>query len=275
VIPHAGVSRRHATVRPVADGYLLLDTSANGVFVNDARVQSELPLGRGDTIRVGPEDYRFYAEGEAQDFVLEPSLGHTGAHRAAPRHPPAPVAAATSPSSAPGRSRPVLGVLEVINEGPSRGVRHDLDSPRISVGRGAHNDVVLGDESVSEHHAKLQRREDGWYLVDVGSTNGTYLDGTRVSDEVRLESGSEVRFGGVKMRFHGVGTVARPSGETRVIVGVKGPDPKRAEQRLRELAERATPGEMAQPKGVSPILWIMVIVLVIIALYAAVRGGGH
>ena len=73
--------------------------------------------------------------------------------------------------------------------------------PLAHVGRGAHNDVRLTDESVSETHAKLQRRDDGWYAVDMNSTNGTYVGGSRVKGERRLDGTPDVRFGGVKMRF--------------------------------------------------------------------------
>lgn len=271
VIASPGVSRKHATIRHAAEGYLLLDTSANGVFVNAARVQAELPLGRGDTVRVGPEEFRFYAEAGAEEAVNAPSLQVTGAFRAAAR----PVPAVAAPTPPGGRPRPVFASLEVINEGPSKGTRFDLDSPRATVGRGEHNDVVLADESVSEFHAKLQRREDAWYVVDLESTNGTYVEGRRITDEVKLPSGTDVRFGGVKLRFTGAGSVARSSGETRVIVGVKGPDPKRAEQRLRELAEHAAPEPAPPARGTSPILWIIFIVLASLAVYAVVWAGGQ
>ena len=83
--------------------------------------------------------------------------------------------------------RPVLPVLETLNEGPAKGTRTPLRTPLAHVGRGAHNDVRLDDESVSETHAKLQHREDGWYVVDMGSTNGTYVGGTRLTGERKLE----------------------------------------------------------------------------------------
>ena len=269
VVATADVSRRHATIRPASGGYLLLDTSANGVFVNNARVQAELSLGRGDTLRVGSGEFRFYAEQAApEEDIQHPGLQNTGMFEAAT---PSQAAAGAAANSA---SRPVAGYLEIINEGPTKGVRFPLDSPRIAVGRGSHNDLVINDDSVSEQHAKLQRREDAWYLIDLDSTNGTYLSGSRVTDEVKLSSGSDVRFGGVKMIFRVAGSAPRPSGETRVIVGVKGPDPKRAEQRLKELVDQAR-AEGRRPLSVSSsLIWVIVIVLVILAIYSVVRDGG-
>jgi predicted component of type VI protein secretion system len=95
-----------------------------------------------------------------------------------------------------------------MNEGPGKGTKYELHTPLGHIGRGAHNDVRLSDESVSETHAKLQRREDGWYVVDMDSTNGTYVGGTRVMGERRIEGSPDVRFGGMKFRFTAVGVSA-------------------------------------------------------------------
>jgi predicted component of type VI protein secretion system len=101
-----------------------------------------------------------------------------------------------------------MAILESMNEGPGKGTRYELHTPLGHIGRGAHNDVRLSDESVSETHAKLQRREDGWYVVDMDSTNGTYIGGTRVMGERRIEGSPDVRFGGMKFRFTAVGPSA-------------------------------------------------------------------
>ena len=77
------------------------------------------------------------------------------------------------------------------------------------MGRGDHNDVAIHDESVSESHAKIQRREDAWYIVDMDSTNGTYVSGNRVFGEATVTSGADLRFGGVKMLFRTAGGAQR------------------------------------------------------------------
>src|SRR2546421_466344 len=71
-----------------------------------------------------------------------------------------------TPVPAQADSRPVLATLELMNEGPLKGTRIELRTPLTHVGRGAHNDVVLTDDTVSDSHAKIQKREGGWYLVD-------------------------------------------------------------------------------------------------------------
>jgi pSer/pThr/pTyr-binding forkhead associated (FHA) protein len=268
------VSRRHATLRRGGDGYIVLDTSANGVFVNEGRVQAELPLGSGDRLRVGNEEFRFYASaGPTEPSTPNvPALEKTGAFQAVRR--PTPASVPTQPAEA--GQRTVLGYFEVLNEGPSKGQRIEITSPRVNIGRGQHNDVVLPDESVSDAHAKLQRREEGWFLIDLESTNGTYVAGERVADEVRVMPGADVRFGGVKLAFRALGSTARPSGETRVIVGLRGPDPKRAEARLKELVDRAQPDTEPRPqRRMSPTVWIIVMVILAVAGYVVWGRGGR
>jgi adenylate cyclase len=71
----------------------------------------------------------------------------------------------------------------------------------VNVGRADYNDVVVPDPSVSTSHAKLQRREGVWVLVDLDSTNGTFVDGERVKGEAPLAPGATVRFGDIQLVF--------------------------------------------------------------------------
>ena len=77
-----------------------------------------------------------------------------------------------------------------------------LDSHALRVGRGGDNDLsVEGDEYASSHHARFEPRRDGVYVEDVGSTNGTFVNGIRVSRERRLVPGDVVRIGETDLRF--------------------------------------------------------------------------
>ena len=77
-----------------------------------------------------------------------------------------------------------------------------LDSHALRVGRGGDNDLsVEGDEYASSHHARFEPRRDGVYVEDVGSTNGTFVNGIRVSRERRLRPGDVVRIGETDLRF--------------------------------------------------------------------------
>src|SRR5438034_5315496 len=62
VVAGKDVSRRHAEIVQSAQGYLLVDSSTNGMFVNDERVQGQRILQRADVIRIGEESFRFYAD---------------------------------------------------------------------------------------------------------------------------------------------------------------------------------------------------------------------
>jgi pSer/pThr/pTyr-binding forkhead associated (FHA) protein len=62
VVPSSEVSRRHAEIAPSPEGYVVSDTSTNGVFVNGERIAGSQLLGRADVVRVGNEEFRFYAD---------------------------------------------------------------------------------------------------------------------------------------------------------------------------------------------------------------------
>lgn len=82
-----------------------------------------------------------------------------------------------------------------------KGQKFSVISVLANVGRGPHNDIVIVEESVSDSHAKLQRREGVWYVTDLGSTNGTYIGGRRIAAEEKLPIDADIRFGGVPLTF--------------------------------------------------------------------------
>ena len=69
-----------------------------------------------------------------------------------------------------------------------------------SIGRSEENDIVISNPNVSRRHARLSRSQNGFVIEDLGSTNGTLLDGAPI-DRERIESGDELTFGGVNARF--------------------------------------------------------------------------
>jgi pSer/pThr/pTyr-binding forkhead associated (FHA) protein len=92
----------------------------------------------------------------------------------------------------------------VVLESPAleEGEELPLDSAPLTVGRGSRNDVDLaGDEYASSEHARLEPRLDGVWLEDVGSTNGTYLNGIQLRHAKRLTPGDVVRIGETELRY--------------------------------------------------------------------------
>lgn len=69
-----------------------------------------------------------------------------------------------------------------------------------SIGRLPTSGLTLNDETVSRTHAVIRRVAQGWILTDTGSTNGTFLNGTPIS-ESQISSGDQMRFGAVKVSF--------------------------------------------------------------------------
>jgi pSer/pThr/pTyr-binding forkhead associated (FHA) protein len=291
VITDKSVSRRHAEIMATPKGYVLIDSSTNGTFVNGERVQGQRLLARADVIRIGTDEFRFYADRAPQPVAASPPPVRPAAApaaaspappavappavapapRAAPSPPPAAPAAApvsVSPAApqrppAPPQPMPVSapagpgapGAAEkqtegvplapqrpqaqppaagrpaapaappvsvspaapqrpaaqpaggtvmanlVVRSGQLKGQRLPIRVPIVNVGRAEYNDIVLPDESVSTVHAKLQRREGVWVLVDLDSTNGSFVDAERVQGEMPLAPGALIRFGEVQVLF--------------------------------------------------------------------------
>ena len=83
-----------------------------------------------------------------------------------------------------------------------QGTRFELNAKAITVGRAASNDIrLVNDEFASGTHARIEPRRDGVWVEDIGSTNGTYVNGTRLSRAQRLTSGDVVRVGETDLRY--------------------------------------------------------------------------
>jgi hypothetical protein len=71
----------------------------------------------------------------------------------------------------------------------------------ILIGRGGDADVVLEDNFASQRHARVESRDSGLVLVDLDSTNGTYLNGRQVKGETELRIGDRIRIGETELRL--------------------------------------------------------------------------
>jgi hypothetical protein len=86
----------------------------------------------------------------------------------------------------------------VVQRSPSLedGDEFPIDSAPLTVGRGGQNDLVLtGDDFASARHARIEVRGDGVWVQDLESTNGTYVNGTRVAGAQRVDPGDVLRVG--------------------------------------------------------------------------------
>lgn len=96
----------------------------------------------------------------------------------------------------------VQAEIELVGVSPPRSFRL-LKSPTL-LGRGRDVDLRLNDEEVSRHHAKLEFAEGKFFLVDLGSTNGTTLNEARVMRSP-LKEGDVIGMGPFQFRFHAAG----------------------------------------------------------------------
>jgi pSer/pThr/pTyr-binding forkhead associated (FHA) protein len=206
------VSRRHAQLRRV-NGTLWVEDlrSANGTFVNGDRVAGAWRIFHGDEIAF--DTMRYQLIGDAPDLTpirppgqppdqLEVSERIVDAPRAETAEvahatieagtipTPAPVPAAPLPSGPVliGRSRPVSGRTFALAFG-----RH-------LIGRGPEADIHIAEASVSLRHAELELRPDGAQLVNLISTNGTWVNGAEIHT-TRLSSGDSIRIGRVTLEY--------------------------------------------------------------------------
>ncbi|MBU3704799.1 MAG: DUF2662 domain-containing protein [Ilumatobacteraceae bacterium] len=138
-----------------------------------------------------------------------PTAGQTAP--AVPTSPsPAPAAAVTPPTvatpSIPPVPAPVAPAAEkkavlVMGDGTKVAVKPGV----MSIGRSAESSLPLNDTNASRKHAEIRSRGDGakteWYVADLGSTNGTMLNGVKISGEQKLRHGDALMFGSTPARF--------------------------------------------------------------------------
>jgi pSer/pThr/pTyr-binding forkhead associated (FHA) protein len=315
VVTSKNVSRRHCEVMATPKGYLVIDGSTNGTLVNGQKIDGQQLLARGDVIRCGEYEFRFYADVVPEAPPEAPAVPPPGAeHRlsntlhgvpgvrvSAPgvTRPAGPKAAGAQPavSTVP---QPTTGVLAVVlvRNGVLKGQRFSIKVPVVNVGRADYNDICLPEESVSTTHAKLQRREGIWVLVDLESTNGTMVDGERVTGEAPLAPGALIRFGDVQVIFEPTddtidaakGSSTKVVGAIQELRGVSGPQavppsiPPLPPPVSRDLPTTPAPGieavpepAAAKPKASEGGLpwWLFGVIVIAIAVLAILLMGAH
>lgn len=284
VVSGSEVSRQHAEIRNEPDGYILVDISVNGTYINGERMGKTHLLARADVIRIGNDEFRFYAD------LATPSSPKPAPENPAPpdRPPPPPQGAAQRlsdtmhgvPDEEPARrntppspeAAPLASLL--FRSGDFKGKRLPIKVPVVNIGRGDYNDIVIGDPSVSTMHAKLQRREAVWVLTDLGSTNGTFVEGERLSGETPLSPGTTLRFGDVIALFEPLDdkVPAARTGNTRLMGRFEPVEPaagpRQQEEKPRPRPPRR-PIRMAtqRPKGPSATLVTSLLVLMALLAY--------
>jgi pSer/pThr/pTyr-binding forkhead associated (FHA) protein len=182
-IPEQHVSRQHAVINYRDGIFMITDLgSANGTFVNDRQLDGPFPLASGDEIRLYVPVLRFSATVTAED------------ERHAEEH-----GTLITPTNSTGKGK------LIITTGPQEGQIIPLLLKRITVGRATSKaswEVALQDPAVSRPHAQLEYTDNVWLVRDMGSANGTLVNGTPVSEKGRhLRDGDIIAFGATLVLF--------------------------------------------------------------------------
>ncbi|MCB0016050.1 MAG: FHA domain-containing protein, partial [Anaerolineales bacterium] len=94
----------------------------------------------------------------------------------------------------------------VIEQGPEPEKRFTLGNAPQTIGRSANNGIVINDAEISRRHAQITPQGDGYVLEDLGSTNGTFVNGIRLNHPMALKHGDSVEFGDtVRLRYWAAG----------------------------------------------------------------------
>ncbi len=93
------------------------------------------------------------------------------------------------------RRSKVKGTRLVVVEGPLTGTEIPLEGAQITMGRAPDSTIVIDDDYASSRHARIYESEGAWVVEDLGSTNGTWLDRTRLTTPTVLPVGAPLRVG--------------------------------------------------------------------------------
>lgn len=195
VLEDGAVSRQHAIIECRSGAYFLHDKgSHNGTLLNGAPLQSETSLADADEIIIGPFHLTFYQqEPPSATMPGDPSpLCHRDNKIVAG------IGKLINSFRIP--SNAGLDAQLVVLDGPLKGERFKIPDSGLNIGRGAENHLVLPDDAVSTTHARASRLGGDFYLEDLNSGNGTFVQGVRIKRE-RLTGGQHIRVGCVGMRF--------------------------------------------------------------------------
>jgi predicted Zn finger-like uncharacterized protein len=128
--------------------------------------------------------------------AARPDQDDTAMRRAAPPPPPEPKTADENTATDAGDASNALALpegrrlsLAIIN-GPNAGSVFRVEKPRVTIGR-ANADLTLNDTEASRNHAALEIRDTHYTLVDLGSTNGTLVNGEKIDGSIEMQNHSE------------------------------------------------------------------------------------
>jgi len=168
------VSGKHSRIIYEKGSFFIEDLgSTNGTFINDRRINSKLELKHNDKIGIGSVHFVFIETNPKKEVSSPPSVTNA----------------------------PEPAKLVYCKYG-RRKISCPLNKDLITIGRAGDNDVVLEfDLEISGRHAKIIKEDVKYIIEDLGSTNGTFVNGSRINSPVTLKHKDKIRTGYVKFTF--------------------------------------------------------------------------
>jgi len=165
------VSRRHCEIVRRGLAYFLRDSSRNGTFINGECVR-QAQLRDGDQIRIGANALLVHLSSGTATNVISGKM--------------------TTPNRLP-------SLLElkphIVVKGLEEGVTQSFSESCVTIGRRADNQVLIDEDNISRRHVSVERRDGQYFIRDLGSANGSYLNERR-TDIAQLGDGDRLRIGG-------------------------------------------------------------------------------
>ena len=222
------VSRNHVALRRRDDSCVEIADlgSENGTYLNGAQVRDQARMRGGDVLRIGEIELKL-------DLPPSPAMSFDATITAGPND-----------------QRALVPSLVIVTPDAYSGRRIRLPGQYMVVGRGPTSDICLDDPYISRTHAALRRHGDAVYVQDLGSSAGTFVNGTAVTSARELRPGDLVTFAavqaGVQARFElaGAGQAApgRPTRLPRLIASPRWPAARGDHQQ-----RRARPAQLLCP----------------------------
>jgi ABC-type multidrug transport system ATPase subunit len=194
----ANVSRRHAEIRRQDSIYILVDLgSFNGTFLNGRRVTAGEVLNDNDEIQLGPGGpsmrFRSPTNQRTDQYGSQQSS-------AAPGGPPRPHNQTIVADADTGSVKSTARGGTVNPNEPRVFLQRALDKPTLTVGRGDECEIHLDGLLISNHHARISQTGNGLLIEDLNSTNGTYVNGQRITGRQMLATEHVVQIGPFLLR---------------------------------------------------------------------------
>ncbi len=173
----------------------------------------------------------------------------------------------------------------VMRSGPTVGRTFPLEFPELTIGRDISNQIPINDAEVSRKHVRLTLKNNGYVIEDLGSTNGTFVNGQRISGAVQLKAGDLVAFGeNVVLMFEAnfdpdatvLSSKANKDNLETMIASAPVPTPAAAATPAKSAPAPVYVGQVpanpvqepTQPKKKSKVIWIVVVVLILLCICA-------